>query len=219
MILSKKQFSIYFILIFGIFILSNCEPAKRELPILGEKKAVTKVVEGKEVVDTVYFQIPNFSFLNQDSQVVTQEDYKGKIYVADFFFTSCPTICPVMKTQMLRIHERFKNDPTVKILSHTIDPRHDTVAVLKDYVTRLQIDTKQWNFVTGNRDVLIHAQKGYMVSAMEDKNEAGGFVHSGAFVLVDTQGRIRGYYDGTKSDQVDLLMNDIALLLNGLGEK
>ena len=193
--------------------LSNCEPAKRELPILGEKKTVSKEVDGKQIVDTIYFQIPDFQFVNQDSQVVTQKDYEGKVYVADFFFTSCPTICPVMKTQMLRIHAHFKDNADVKIISHTIDPRHDTVGVLKDYATRLQVDSKRWNFVTGNRDVLIHAQKGYLVSALEDKDAAGGFVHSGAFVLVDKQRRIRGYYDGTKPEQVDLLIKDIELLL------
>jgi protein SCO1 len=176
--LQKKIVSLLSVSILGIALLLSCEPAKRELPILGEKKAITKTTNGKEVTDTVYFQIPDFQFVNQDSQVVTQDDYKGKIYVADFFFTSCPTICPVMKTQMLRLHKRFKNNADVKILSHTIDPRHDTVGVLKDYASRLQVDSKQWNFVTGNREVLIHAQKGYLVSALEDKDAAGGFVHS-----------------------------------------
>ena len=211
MIFSKQIIFSFSILIISLF---SCEPKKRELPILGEKKAITKTLEGKEVTDTIYFQIPDFQFVNQDSQVITQEDYKGKVYVADFFFTSCPTICPVMKTQMLRIYERFKNNADVKILSHTIDPRHDTVGVLKDYATRLQVDSKQWNFVTGNRNVLIHAQQGYLVSALEDKEAAGGFVHSGAFVLVDKQRRIRGYYDGTKPEQVDLLMKDMELLLS-----
>lgn len=114
---------------------------------------------------------------------------------------------------MLRIHEHFKNNPSVKLLSHTIDPRHDTVGVLKDYATRLEVDTKQWSFLTGDRNVLLLAQKGYLVSALEDKNEAGGFVHSGAFVLIDKQRRIRGYYDGTKPEKVDLLIKDMELLL------
>jgi protein SCO1/2 len=191
-----------------------CSPQERRLPILGEKRTQTQVVAGKEIIDTIYFQIPDFSFVNQDSQAVTPADFKGKIYVADFFFTSCPTICPIMKTQMLRLHEHFKNNANVKILSHTIDPRHDTVALLKDYATRLQVDTKQWNFVTGEKDKIYEiAEKAYFVSAKEDANEAGGFIHSGAFVLVDTQRRIRGYYDGTKADKVDLLMKDMELLL------
>lgn len=194
------------------FIFSACNQ-ERTLPILGEKQTQKIMRNGTEVIDTIYFQIPDFRLIDQDSQVVTPESVKDKIYVADFFFTSCPTICPTMKTQMLRIHEHFKGNPSVKLLSHTIDPRHDTVGVLKDYATRLEVDTKQWSFLTGDRNVLLLAQKGYLVSALEDKNEAGGFVHSGAFVLVDKQRRIRGYYDGTKPEKVDLLIKDMELLL------
>ncbi len=191
-----------------------CSPQERRLPILGEKTTASKIVDGKEIIDTVYFQIPDFSFINQDSQAVTPADFQNQIYVADFFFTSCPTICPIMKTQMLRLHQHFKNNTEVKILSHTIDPRHDTVALLKDYATRLQVDTKQWSFVTGDKDKIYEiAEKAYFVSAKEDANEAGGFIHSGAFVLIDKQRRIRGYYDGTKADKVDLLMKDMELLL------
>ncbi len=186
---------------------------ERTLPILGEKQTKTTMRDGKEVTDTIYFQIPDFRLIDQDSQVVTPENVKDKIYVADFFFTSCPTICPIMKTQMLRIHEHFKGNPSVKLLSHTIDPRHDIVGVLKDYATRLEVDTKQWSFLTGDRNVLLLAQKGYLVSALEDKNEAGGFVHSGAFVLIDKHRHIRGYYDGTKPEKVDLLIKDMELLL------
>jgi len=202
-----------FLLVFAFCLLLISCSQERTLPILGEKQTKITLVDGKEVIDTIYFQIPDFRLIDQDSQVVTPENVKDKIYVADFFFTSCPTICPIMKTQMLRVHEHFKNNSSVKILSHTIDPRHDTVAVLKDYATRLEVDTKQWSFLTGDRNVLMLAQKGYLVSALEDKNEAGGFAHSGAFVLVDKQRRIRGYYDGTKPEKVDLLIKDMELLL------
>lgn len=195
-----------------IFLLA-CQQ-ERKLPILGEKKTTSKIIDGKEVIDTIYFQVPDFKFINQDSQWITQENFKNKIYVVDFFFTSCPTICPIMKTQMLRLHEHFKNNPEVKILSHTIDPYHDSVAVLKDYASRLEVDTKQWNFVTGIKDEIYQiAEKGYFVAAKEDANEAGGFIHSGAFVLIDKNRRIRGYYDGTKAEKVDLLIKDVELLL------
>ena len=108
------------------------------LPILGNREAVERVVDGKTVVDTIYATVPNFSFVNQDSLPCTQENLKGKIYVADFFFTTCPTICPIMKKQMLRVYEKVKGDETFMLISHTIDPEHDTVALLKDYSTRLK---------------------------------------------------------------------------------
>ena len=214
-----RIFKTNFLLIISSYLLLTSCTQERNLPILGEKQTQKIMRDGKEVIDTIYFQIPDFRLIDQDSQIVTPENVKDKIYVADFFFTSCPTICPIMKTQMLRIHEHFKSNSSVKLLSHTIDPRHDTVGVLKDYATRLEVDTKQWSFLTGDRNVLLLAQKGYLVSALEDKNEAGGFVHSGAFVLVDRQRRIRGYYDGTKAEKVDLLIKDIELLLKEGGRK
>lgn len=193
----------------------NSEGAsEKTLPILGEREAVAREVDGKTVVDTVYHTIPDFAFTNQDSQRVTQETVAGKIYVADFFFTTCPTICPKMKSQMLRVYEKYKDEPNLVLLSHTIDPQHDTVAVLKDYAERLNVQTDKWHFVTGDKDSIYDVALKYMVTAMEDEQEAGGFVHSGAFVLVDENRRIRGVYDGTDPAQVDRLINDIPVLLN-----
>ena len=179
---------------------------RKPLPILGEKM----MLNGKEV----NHQIPDFSFINQDSVAVTQKDFEGKIYVADFFFTSCPTICPVMKTQMLRIYERFKTNSDVKLLSHSIDPTHDTPANLRTYVTRLGVNTPQWQFVTGDRKKLFEiGEKAYMVTTKADSTVEGGLLHSGAFLLVDKKRQIRGQYDGTKAAEVDQLMEDMALLL------
>ncbi len=196
--------------IIGILFLEACE-SKKELPFLGPKE--TKITEGK--TDTVYHQIPDFNFLNQDSVWVSQKDYGGKIYVADFFFTSCPTICPKMKTQMLRIYQRYQNNPTIKLLSHSIDPTYDRPHVLKAYAKRMEVASKKWNFVTGNKgEIYKIGQKSYMVSAQEDPNEAGGFVHSGAFILVDTKRHVRGIYDGTKESEVNKLIEDIEILLH-----
>ncbi len=183
-----------------------CEkPKEKELPILGRHEY------GE---DTVYHQIDEFKFVNQDSNWVTQETVAGKVYVADFFFTSCPTICPIMKTQMLRVYERIQDDKNVLILSHTIDPKHDTVAVLKEFAERLGVSSEKWHFLTGKKeDIYKIGQTSYMVSAVEDPTEPGGFIHSGAFILVDDQRRVRGIYDGTKPDQVDRLMRDLDLLL------
>ena len=204
----KTIFSLLLIVSVGFSIIS-CGNSNRELPYIGEKEVNAKG-------DSVNHSIPDFKFVNQDSDTITQDYFKGKIYITDFFFTSCPTICPVMKTQMLRIYEKFKDNPELGILSHTIDPRHDSVSVLKAYKEKLGINTAQWQFVTGEQEKIYEiAQKSYMVSAMEDKAavDEGGFVHSGAFVLVDKNRNIRGVYDGTKEIEVNKLIKDIELLL------
>ena len=179
-----------------------------ELPILGER-----YVDDNQ--DTVYHSIADFAFVNQVGDTIRKEDMAGKIYVADFFFTTCPTICPVMKKEMLRVYEQFKGDPNFRILSHTIDPTHDTQAVLKDYADKLGVpDAATWNFLTGDQEKIFEiGQTSYLTTTMADEMEPGGFLHSGAFLLVDQQGRIRGVYDGTKTDQVDRLLADIPKLL------
>lgn len=179
-----------------------------ELPILGER-----YVDDNQ--DTVYHSIADFAFVNQVGDTIRKEDMAGKIYVADFFFTTCPTICPVMKKEMLRVYEQFKGDPNFRILSHSIDPSHDTQAVLKDYAEKLGVpDAATWNFLTGDQEKIFEiGQTSYLTTTMADDMEPGGFLHSGAFLLVDQQGRIRGVYDGTKTDQVDRLLADIPKLL------
>ncbi len=211
----SQSFSIYLVFVWALF---ACEPKTNnsELPILGNRHTEEKEIEGKLVRDTVYHTIANFSFQNQDGKTITNADVKGKVYVADFFFTSCPTICPIMKTQMMRVYEAYKEKSDFLILSHTIDPTHDTVSLLKDYSTRLGIeDASTWHFLTGEQEHVFEiGQTSYLTTAMEDKDEPGGFLHSGAFVLVDQKGRIRGVYDGTKEDQVDKLLKDIPKLLD-----
>jgi protein SCO1 len=134
--------------------------------------------------------------------------------VADFFFTTCPTICPIMKTQMLRVYEKYADNPDVLILSHSIDPEHDTVAVLHEFADRLGVSADTWHFVTGDKDEIYDiGQNSYMVTAREDPNEPGGIIHSGAFLLIDKDRRVRGIYDGTKEDKVSLLMEDMDKLL------
>jgi protein SCO1/2 len=194
--------------------LENQKNKKAEFPVLGRKQYVEKIVDGKTIIDTVDHTIPDFKLINQDSNWVTPETFKGKVYVADFFFTSCPTICPTMKKEMLRVYESYKENDEVGIISHTIDPEYDTVALLKDFAERLEVKAPKWNFVTGEKEAIYElGQKGYMVTAMEDENADGGFLHSGAFILVDKDRKIRGVYDGTKSEEVDKLIADIELLL------
>ncbi len=185
-----------------------------ELPVLGNKKITEKEVNGEVVKDTIFHTIRDFAFVDQDSSLVTNETFHNQVYVADFFFTSCPTICPVMKQQMLRVYEAYEQEPEVAILSHTIDPKHDTVAVLKDFAERLGVKSEKWHFVTGNKDSIYDiGETSYLVVANEDENAPGGYIHSGAFLLVDKQRRIRGVYDGTIPEQVDILINDIGRLI------
>jgi protein SCO1/2 len=189
----------------GLMLSSCIEQKEQRLPIFGEKDVTA--------TDTVYHTIGSFKLVNQDSAIVTRETLRGKIYVADFFFTSCRTICPIMKTQMLRVYKSIQDDPEVILVSHTIDPEYDTVALLHDYADRLGVKSNKWHFLTGVKDSIYYlAQTSYFATAMEAEEEPDGFIHSGAFLLIDKKGRIRGKYDGTKAEEVNKLLKDIAIL-------
>ena len=194
-----------------VFGLGSCQPRNEKLPVFGERTAVG--------TDTVYHTIAPFRFVDQDSSIITHQSFAGKIYVADFFFTTCRTICPIMKTQLVRVYEATRDMPDVLILSHTIDPEYDTVALLREFARRLGVESKKWHFVTGRRDSIYKiAQTSYFATAMKDGTEPDGFIHSGAFLLIDKQRRIRGKYDGTKEDDVNRLIRDIGVLRKEYGE-
>ena len=194
--------------------LSGCDSSARKLPIMGERETTTKEVNGKEVVDTIYHTIPAFAFVNQYGDTVTEHSLDGKIYVTDFFFTSCPTICPVMKKQMIKVYNEIKGNPDVAILSHTIDPAHDTPQVLRKFAEDLGVEGTQWQFVTGPKEKIYEIGQGsYLVTAKEDKTAEGGYIHSGAFILVDKEKRVRGMYDGTTDEGAKKLIEDIKVLL------
>ena len=196
-----------------LLLFASCQSTDR-LPILGQKELITRTVNGKTVTDSVEHSIPDFQFVSQDGDIVSARTMAGKIYVADFFFTTCPTICPKMKTQLKRVYDRFKGNPNVMLLSHTIDPTHDSVAVLREFAQSLGVEGKQWLFVTGDKEKIYDiGQNSYMVSAAEDASAPGGVVHSGAFILVDTKKHIRGIYDGTTAEGVDKLMADMDKVL------
>ena len=196
-------------------VLQSCSnQSDSKLPILGNREPVERIVDGKTVVDTIYQTIQPFSYFNQDSILVTEKDFDGKIYVADFFFISCNTICPIMHRNMLDVYKKFKDNPKVKLLSHSIDIKYDLPSRLKIYATKLGIEGNQWDFVHGSRDSIFNiAAKNYLVSAFEDSTDPQGLVHQGWFILVDTKKQLRGAYDGTKADQVKLLMEDMDKLL------
>lgn len=201
------------IIVLALFSLWSCSGSSERLPILGERDTVKKMVDGKEVVDTVYHTIPDFKFVNQEGDTVSAQNFNDKIYVADFFFTTCPTICPVMKKQMKKVYEKFKGENEVAILSHTIDPEHDTPAILKEYAKDLGVSGTQWMFVTGNREKIYEiGEKQYLVVAGADSTAPGGYIHSGAFVLVDKQKRVRGMYNGTDEAGTQRLIADIERL-------
>ena len=209
---------LYVILLMSLVCSCSNSKENQQLGLLGPKKIITDTVNGKVSYDTIYHKIADFSFVDQDSDIVTNKTFDGKIYIADFFFTTCPTICPKMNAQLVRVYDKFKDNPNIKILSHTIDPVHDTVAVLKHFADRLGVSSNIWHFVTGNQDDIYEiGQNSYMVTAMEDKTAPGGFLHNGALILVDPERRVRGIYDGTKEDDVNRLMNDIPELMAEYG--
>ncbi|MDP3469870.1 MAG: SCO family protein [Daejeonella sp.] len=199
----------------SILVIQSCtNQSDTKLPILGNREPVERTVDGKTVVDTIYQTISPFSYFNQDSVIITDKDFDGKIYVADFFFTSCNTICPIMHRNMLDVYKKFKDNPKVKLLSHTIDIKYDLPSRLKTYATKLGVEGNQWEFVHGSRDSIFNiAAKNYLVSAFEDSSDPQGLVHQGWFILVDTKKQLRGAYDGTKADQVKQLIADMDKLL------
>ena len=209
--LKPMKISLKIVLNFWIvFFLLSCSEDKK-LPILGNKEL--RKIDGK--IDTVYHQIPDFTLLNQDSINFGSKELEGKIYVTDFFFTSCPTICPIMKTQLLRVYQKYHENGQVALVSISIDPNFDRPAILKDFSKKLKVDTRFWNFLTGDQAEIFNlGEKEFMVTAQKDEKELGGYLHSGAFILVDKNRRIRGVYDGTKEEAVNQLILDIQLLLD-----
>jgi len=203
-------------LIIGIAVIlfwSACKfnNGNKVLPIYGSREAVTKVVNGQKVTDTVYQTIPAFSYINQYGDSITNKNLDGNIYVADFFFTTCPSICPVMHRNMLTVFKAFKDTTGVKIISYTIDPGHDSVPVLKKYADKLGISGNSWWLLQGHKNETYQIAKSYLVSVQE-KNGQGEYIHDGYFILIDKQKRIRGTYDGTKPEDVNNLIADIKVL-------
>ncbi len=198
--------AIYSVFMICVFAMSCANEGKQVLPILGERDVINN--------DTIYHTIPNFSFIDQDSQVVNNATFDNKIYVVDFFFTSCPSICPKTLKQMLRIYDKYQNNDNVLLLAHSIDTRHDSVPVLKRYADKINISSKKWHLVTGKKEDIYGIADDYFSVAIEDPNSPGGYDHSGKFVLVDTKKRIRSFCDGTDPNSVDKFMKDIDLLLD-----
>jgi protein SCO1/2 len=218
---SKNMFSIgALLLVFaaivygGLQAFTSKKPPKI-LPVLGEFQEIDSLgIDGKHYMVNKPHTIPPFSFINQYGQTVTHQDLNSKIYVTDFFFTTCQSICPVMSVSMQRMQEVFKNQPDVSFLSHTVDPETDSVPQLLAYANRHNAIAGKWHFLTGNKKDLYHAARsGYLVTATEGDGGEEDFIHTQNFVLIDKMKRIRGYYDGTDSLEVNKMINDVNLLL------
>lgn len=179
----------------------------------GPKTPVTKTVDGKTVVDTVYHTVGGFSLLGTDSLPVTDAVAKGKIHVAEFFFASCQTICPKMSAQMMRIQHEFANDSSIVLLSFTVDPKHDTPSVLKGYAAEHQAKPGKWFFMTGDKEQIYKlARESYFLPVSPGDGSDRDFIHSEQLVLVDREGHIRAYCDGTDFFEVKKLLGIIRLL-------
>lgn len=189
-------------MIWGYFIITENQVKELSLPVYGQRNN-----------DSTDHVVSNFSLTNQDGRIITESDFKEKIYVADFFFTTCEGICPLMSDQMERIAEEYKTNTNVLLLSHTVKPEDDSVPVLKKYAEKHNADSTQWHFVTGERMVINKlARTSYLLGGMEE-DASSDFVHTQFFALIDPQKRIRGFYDGTDSTDVNKLIGDIGILI------
>lgn len=200
-------------LILLVAVLLGCNNKPKRLPFL-QLETTERIVDGKTIIDSTFRHIPSFKFWNQDSTVVTEKNFDGTIYVADFFFSSCPTICPVMHRNLLKVYQKYKGNPEVKFASHTIDVKYDLPSRLKTYATKLGVEGTQWEYLWGSRDeIYAIAERNYLTSAQEDKAAPGGFIHQGSLILIDKEKRIRGVYEGTQDNEVEQLMRDMDILL------
>ena len=205
-----KSSYILLLYIYIIYSLSACKQTNTSpLPIIGHLDI--------ENGDTTYHKIPPSRFTSQDKVEIDNYSLANNLYISDFFFMSCPSICPKVKKQMLRIYDRYENQDIVKLVSHTIDPKRDTPDRLKQYANNLNVDSNKWLFLTGDQDEILDIADAYFVTAMEDDNAPGGFDHSGKILLVDTKGHIRAFADGTDPKSVDDFFDDIDRLLYEYG--
>lgn len=171
------------------------------------------VDESLQKVDK-YHRVGTFKLVDQDGNETTENDFNGKIYVADFFFVTCPTICPKMTAQMDRVYQKFHDNPDIMFLSHTVMPEADSVSVLKAYADKMNVKSNKWKFVTGDKKQIYSlARKTYFAAVTEGDGGENDFIHTENFVLVDKKKRLRGFYDGTSQEDVDRLIKDISALL------
>jgi protein SCO1/2 len=217
----NKAIIVIVILVIGVttaYFMTKSSQDVKQLPIIQPKDVKKEMVDPSLLDKGIGHRIGDFNLTNQHGENITLADVKGKVFVVEYFFTTCMTICPKMTEQMTRVQAKFRNNENVKMLSFTVNPDYDDVAVLKAYSDKYNAQAGQWHFLTGSKEELYGlARKSFFVlkpAEAANLGDAGSdFIHTNNFVLVDRQLRIRGYYDGTSFDEVSELMEDIQLLL------
>ena len=210
-----KFFGLVLLLISGVivYLFYNALVPKKLLPIYSPAMVNSELVSEEIQHIRKYHTIGDFSLTNQNGKIITQEDYKDKIYIADFFFTTCPTICPIMTKNMADIQKEIIGDDDILLLSHSVTPEIDSVAQLKKYAIEKGVDDSKWNLLTGDKKQIYDlARKSYL--AVKTDGDGGHFdmIHTENFILVDKQKRIRGFYDGTNKEDIKQLLTDLEIL-------
>ena len=210
-----KLFFVSFLILSGIILALFYDALlpKKRLPIFQPAMVNFELVDSTLQHVKKFHKIAPFTLTNQNGITVTEQDYEGKIYIADFFFTTCPTICTIMTDHMVQLQEALKDDPSILLLSHSVTPEIDSVAQLKKYALEKGVDYQKWNLVTGDKKQIYHlARKSYL--AVQEDGDGGPFdmIHTENFILVDPEKRIRGFYDGTDPETIKILMNDLTIL-------
>ena len=213
---SRYKFFAIVLLILSIIIISifyQILKPNKVLPIFQPAKVNAELVDSTIQHVKKYHTISDFSLINQNGKTITQEDYKDKIYVADFFFTTCLTICPIMTDNMVEVQNKLKNDSEIMLLSHTVTPEIDSVAQLKKYALKKGVDDSKWNLVTGEKkEIYKLARKSYLAVKTDGKGDEYDMIHTENFILIDKEKRIRGFYDGTDDIDIQQLLLDIEIL-------
>jgi protein SCO1/2 len=213
--MKSAQLNIFLLCLLIISTTSCNQASKKELPIYNPSDFNSELVDKTLRNSTKHHTVADFELINQNGKTITQEDYKNKIYVADFFFTSCQSICPIMTNNMGKLQKEFLNNTEVKFLSLSVTPDIDSVSVLRQYASDKGVIDTKWNVTTGNKKHIYElARKSYF--AVVEKGDGGlqDFIHTPNFILVDTEKQIRGIYDGTNDDEILQLINDIKILMN-----
>jgi protein SCO1/2 len=215
-VFKKYKWFLVIVIVLSTIILSLFYSAlkpKKTLPIYNPSMVNPELVDSTIQYISKYHTIADFSFTNQNGKTITQKEYEGKIYVADFFFTTCGSICPKMTTNLVEVQKAFINNPKVMLLSHTVFPETDNVSVLKEYAIKNGVIDAKWNLVTGDKkQIYTMARKSYLAVKLGKPEELYDMVHTENFVLVDSKRRVRGFYDGTKKEDIERLIDDINFL-------
>ena len=210
-----RKFILFFALLSGVILILfyRALVPRKILPIYQPAEVSFELVDSSLQHIKKYHKIANFSLTNQNGNRISQRDYQGKIYVADFFFTTCPSICPIMTNNMAYIQSKIMDDPQVKLLSFSVTPEIDSVPQLKKYALEKGVNDKKWNLLTGDKkEIYTLARKSYFVVKEDGDGGPHDMIHTENFVLVDPNKRIRGYYDGTDKAAMENLLADLKTL-------